>query len=172
MTTFRLIVLSLLVLAMPALGWAGTTNAITSPASPPSGALNPAKPLAERPDKPVDRRTLISVQLEGTDSIGANLGMRLKERFNQSNLFTLNNDEERTAPFAIVVTTKPEFPGRPGAGSVYSVTWLFVQGKGYLGLILGKDLGTLTNDEIPGLVDQLLERTDGIAARYASFWKN
>ena len=44
------------------------------------------------PDKPVKSDAIvtpINVELEGTDSIGARLGMRLKERFNQSNLFRL-----------------------------------------------------------------------------------
>ena len=50
------------------------------------------------PDKPAKSDALvtpINVELEGTDSIGARLGMRLKERFNQSNLFRLMEANER-----------------------------------------------------------------------------
>ena len=60
---------------------------------------------------------------------------------------------------------------RPGVGSVYSVCWVFKQGKGYLGYLLARELGTVSYDEVGGLVDKLVERTDGIAAKYSSLWK-
>ena len=110
--------------------------------------------------------------LDGSDSIGARLGMRLKERFNQSSLFTLNDDEDKDVPkLYLMLDTKPEFPGRPTVGSIYAVSWVFKQGKGYLGYLLARDLGAVGAEDIDALVDKLAERTDGIAAKYSSLWK-
>ena len=97
------------------------------------------------------------ITLEGTDSIGARLGTSLKERFNKSSLFTLNDDEEKDQPkLYVMLETKAEFPDRPGVGSVYSVCWVFKQGKGYLGYLLARELGTVSYDEVGGLVDKLV----------------
>ncbi len=141
------------------------------------GAVNAATPQAgqpvqDKPEKSHDRVTVVSVSLEGTDSIGARLGTRLKERFNQSSLFTLNDDEEKDVPkLYLMLETKPEFSSRPAVGSVYSLCWVFKQGKGYLGYLLARELGTVNNEDIDGLVDKFVERTDGIAAKYGSLWK-
>ncbi|GFH62658.1 MAG: conserved hypothetical protein [Candidatus Desulfovibrio kirbyi] len=142
--------------------------------SPSANAQAPqaVKPAPDKPEKGVDRVTVVTVQHEGSDSIGANLAMRLKERFNQSNLFTLNDDEEKDIPkLRLLISTEPEFPGRPNVGSIYSACWVFSQGKGYLGYLLSRDLGAATADDISALVNRLAERTDGIAARYSSLWK-
>ena len=115
---------------------------------------------------------MVSVTLEGTDSLGARLGTRLKERFNQSSLFTLNDDEEKDIPkLYLLLSTQAEFPGRPSLGSVYSVCWVFKQGKGYLGYLLARDLGVMSAEDADSLVDRLVERTDGIATKYSSLWK-
>ena len=98
------------ILALTGVPFAATTQA----ASPQAG-----KPVQDKPEKTVDRVTTVSVSLEGTDSIGARLGTRLKERFNQSSLFTLNDDEEKDIPkLYVMVSTQPEFAGRPAVGSV------------------------------------------------------
>ena len=60
------------------LALAGTALAAT-PAAPQAG-----KPVQDKPEKGVDRVTLISVQIEGDDSIGARLSTKLKERFNRA----------------------------------------------------------------------------------------
>jgi hypothetical protein len=131
-----------------------------------------AKPAPDKPEKGVDRVTVVSIQHEGSDSIGANLAMRLKERFNQSNLFTLNDDDEKDIPkLRLLLSTEPEFPDRPNVGSIYSVCWVFSQGKGYLGYLLSRDLGAVSPDDVADLVNTLTERTDGIAARYGNLWK-
>ena len=70
-----------------------------------------------------------------------------------------------------MVSTQREFAGRPAVGSVYSVCWVFKQGRGYLGYLLARDLGTVSVEDVEGLVDKLVERTDGIAAKYSSLWK-
>lgn len=160
-------------LMLCALGLAILCSSDADAAAPPTQATQQAgKPTADKPEKGVDRVTVINVQLEGSDSLGARLGMRLKERFNQSNLFTLNDDEEKDIPkLRLLVSTVPEFPGRPVVGSVYSVCWVFSQGKGYLGYLLGRDLGTVNAEDLDGLVDKLIERTDGVAAKYSNLWK-
>ena len=148
------------------LALAGTALAAT-PAAPQAG-----KPVQDKPEKGVDRVTLISVQIEGDDSIGARLSTKLKERFNQSNLFTLNADEERDAPeLRLLLSTAPEFKDRPNVGSVYSVCWVFSQGKGYLGYLLAREVGTINYDDLDAKVDKLVERTDAIAAKYGNLWK-
>ena len=141
-------------------------------ATPQAATQQAGKPVQDKPEKGADRVTVVSVTLEGTDSIGARLGTSLKERFNKSSLFTLNDDEEKDQPkLYVMLETKAEFPDRPGVGSVYSVCWVFKQGKGYLGYLLARELGTVSYDEVGGLVDKLVERTDGIAAKYSNLWK-
>ena len=142
------------------------------PCASDAASPQPGRPVQDKPENTLNRVTVISVGLEGTDSIGARLGTRLKERFNQSSLFTLNDDEEKDIPkLYLQLETKPEFPGRPAVGSVYSVCWVFKQGKGYLGYLLARDLGTVDSESVEALVDRLVERTDGIAAKYTSLWK-
>ena len=137
------------------------------PAVPQAG-----KPVQDAPEKSADRTTVVNVQLDGTDSLGARLSTRLKERFNQSSLFKLNADEERDAPeLRVLLNTAPEFPARPAVGSVYGVCWVFSQGKGYLGYLLAREVGTVNADDLDALVDKLVERTDGIAAKYGNLWK-
>ena len=107
--------------------------ALTAPviqaATPQAGA-----PKADKPAKVDARSTPVWVELEGTDSIGARLGMRLKEAFNGSNLFSLTDKD--MPKMRLLVSTQSEFPGRPGVGSVYSICWTFTQGEGYLGYLL------------------------------------
>lgn len=132
----------------------------------------PGQPVEDAPKKLIDRTTAISVIMDGTDSLGARLSTRLKERFNQSSLFRLNSEEESGAPeLRLLLNTAPEFPARPSVGSVYGVCWVFSQGKGYLGYLLAREVGTVNADDLDGLVDKLVERTDGIAAKYSNLWK-
>lgn len=130
------------------------------------------KPVEDKPAKTVDRVTVVNVQHEGTDSIGARLGTRLKERFNQSNLFTLSDAEDKDTPrLGLLLTSQPEFPGRPNLASIYSLCWVLDHGKGYLLSLLGREVGTVNSDEIDALVDKVMERTDGIATKYADSLK-
>ncbi|MDR1660536.1 MAG: hypothetical protein LBR94_09440 [Desulfovibrio sp.] len=128
-------------------------------------------PIQDKPEKGLDRVTQVSVQLEGTDGIGARLGMQLKDRFNRSSLFSLAAEEKDAPKLQVMLATSPEFPGRPGVGSIYSVCWVFSQGRGYLGYLLARDLGTVNYEDIDALADKLVERTDGIAAKYGNLWK-
>ena len=130
-----------------------------------------ATPIAERNEKAAPSLP-VSVVSEGSDSIGAKLLMRLKERFNQSSLFRLENDAEKDAPsLVLMLITEPEFRDRPRIGSVYSVCWVFKQGKGYLPFLLKHMAGIVNGEDIDELVDRLVERTDGIASRYGHLLK-
>lgn len=123
------------------------------------------KAVADKPAKNVERRTTIAVVHEGTDSVGARLSTRLKETFNSSNLFALNDKDG--PKIRLLVNTQPEFAGRPAVGSVYSVVWTFSQSDAHLGYLLAREVGTVSGDDVDALVQQLIERTDGIAVKYA-----
>lgn len=132
----------------------------------------PGKPLQDAPQRLADRTTAVSVVLESADSIGARLSTRLKEKFNQSSLFRLNIGEDNEgAELRILLNTEPEFPSRPHIGSVYGICWVFSQGKGYLPYLLAREIGTLNTEDVDALADKLVERTDGIATKYANLWK-
>ena len=149
------------------LALSGGAHAAQAPAAQQAG-----KPVADQPQKETNRSTAVSVQLEGTDSVGSRLATRLKERFNQSSLFRLHGEDEKDGPeLRLLLSTSPEFPGRPALGSVYGVCWVFSQGKGYLGYLLGREVGTVNAGDLDELVDKLVERTDGIAAKYNNLWK-
>ncbi|MDR3358927.1 MAG: hypothetical protein LBN96_08805 [Desulfovibrio sp.] len=153
---------------LPGAARAGQQNAHQGMQQVVQQAVNPVQ---DKPEKGPDRVTLVSVQLEGTDGIGARLGMQLKDRFNRSSLFSLAVEEKDAPKLQVMLATSPEFPGRPGVGSIYSVCWVFSQGRGYLGYLLARDLGTVNHEDIDALADKLAERTDGIAAKYGNLWK-
>ncbi len=129
----------------------------------------PAKAQPDTPAKIDARSTPVTVIHEGNDSIGARLATRLKEAFNASNLFRL---EEKNAPkMRLLLNTAEEFPSRPGTGSVYSVTWIFTQSDDHLSYLLARDLGVMGMGDVDRLCYSLLERTDGIAVKYSYLFK-
>lgn len=141
--------------------------AAPAPATPQAG-----KPVPDKPVQTHDRMTVVAVVTDGTDSIGARLATRLKERFNQSSLFKLTDEQAKDGQrLNILLSTAPEFPSRPAVGSVYGVCWAFSQGKDYLNLLLAREVGTVNGDDIDALVDRIVERTDGLAAKYSNLWK-
>jgi hypothetical protein len=128
-----------------------------------------ARTQPDTPAKSEARSTAVAVIHEGGDSIGARLATRIKEAFNSSNLFKL---EEKDQPkLRLLLNTMAEFPSRPGAGSVYSITWAFSQSEGHLAYLLARDVGILTMDEVEALTYSLLERTDGIGVKYGHLFK-
>lgn len=137
-------------------------------AEPAQEASKPAA-VQDKPAPVASRVISVSVELEGTDSIGARLGMRLKEAFNASNLFRLT--EEDTPKMRLIVTTAPEFSSRPSVGSVYSLCWTFSQKKNYLSMLLGREVGTVSVDEVDALVARVVERTDGLGVKYADLFR-
>ena len=155
-----------LVLAFPGSVFASdaATGAVSGKTQQP-----PAKTQPDTPAKGESRNTAVAVIHEGVDSIGARLSTRLKEKFNASNLFRL---EEKDQPkMRLLLTTMEEFPSRPGLGSVYSVTWAFSQSEGHLAFLLARDVGVLTMEEVDALTDSLLARTDGIGVKYGYLFK-
>jgi hypothetical protein len=142
---------------------AATTGAV-------SGKVQqPAKSQPDTPAKAEARSTAVAVVHEGIDNIGARLSMRLKEKFNGSNLFKL---EERDQPkLRLLLNTMEEFPSRPGIGSVYSITWAFSQSEGHLAYLLSREVGVLTMEGVEALVDGLVQRTDGIGVKYGYLFK-
>ena len=144
---------------------AATTGAVGGKVQQPA----PAKSQPDAPVKTETRSTAVAVVHEGIDNIGARLSMRLKEKFNGSNLFKL---EERDQPkLRLLLNTMEEFPSRPGIGSVYSITWAFSQSEGHLAYLLARDVGVLTMEEVDALTERLLERTDGIGVKYGYLFK-
>ena len=151
-TAIRVLALALtLALAAPALA--------AAPAAP-----TPGKATPDTPAKVSSRQTQINIVHEGTDSLGARLSTRLKELFNASNLFQLN---EKDAPkMRILLNTQAEFAERPNVGSVYSIIWVFSQSEGHLGYLLARELGTLSPEDVDNLAAKIVERTDGVAVKY------
>ena len=141
-------------------------------AAPAPAAQQVGRPVPDKPAQTHDRTTAVAVVADGTDSIGARLATRLKERFNQSSLFRLTDEQAKDGQrLNVLLSTQPEFASRPGVGSVYGVCWAFSQGKDYLNLLLAREVGTVNAEDIDALVDRLVERTDGLAAKYSNLWK-
>jgi len=153
------------------LTFSGGVRAADAAAGAVSGKVQ-QQPAQAQPDTPVKadmRSTAVTVIHEGVDSIGARLATRLKEAFNASNLFKLEDQDQ--PKMRLLLNTMSEFPSRPGVGSVYSVTWAFSQSEGHLAFLLARDVGVLTLDEVDALTFSLLERSDGIAVRYGYLFK-
>jgi len=149
----------------------GSVCAAESAVSAASGKTQqaPAKAQLDTPVKAETRSSAVAVIHEGTDNIGARLAMRLKERFNASNLFKL---EEKDQPkLRLLLNTMEEFPSRGGLGSVYSITWVFSQSEGHLAYLLARDVGVLTMEGVDALTDSLVQRTDGIGVKYGYLFK-
>ena len=146
-------------------------GAILTPCRAAAPLPAPAPAAPDTPRVMPDRTTVVSVVVDGSDSLGARFSTRLKERFNQSSLFRLRTDTDKAAPeLGLLINTASEFPSRPSVGSVYGVCWVFRENEGYLGVLLAREIGTVNADDMDALVDKLVERTDGIAAKYNYLW--
>ena len=163
-----LLYLSLIACLLACPGSVFAADAVSGPVS----GKAPQPPAKAQPDTPVKtetRSTAVAVIHEGADTIGARLAMRLKERFNASNLFKL---EEKDLPkMRLLLRTMEEFPSRAGIGSVYSITWVFSQSEGHLAYLLERDAGVLTMEGVDALTDSLVQRTDGIGVKYGYLFK-
>lgn len=122
------------------------------------------EPILNKPEKTTKRNTTISIEFEGTDSIGSKLSTRIKELMNASNLFTLT--EKDSPKIRILLATISEFPQRPSVGSAYSVVWLFSQSETTLRHFLSREIGVLTADEVDQVAAMIVEQTDALAVRY------
>lgn len=110
--------------------------------------------------------TPVYIEYEGTDTIGANLAFQLRERFNTSSLFLLTDKEQ--PKFVLMLRTVPEFECRPGAGSVYALTWFYYEKKTTYNSYLQQELGVITAETIDNVVTRIVDLTTGVAARYGS----
>ncbi len=115
------------------------------------------------------RSTQVTVSHEGTDTIGIQLATRLKELFNASNLFQLN--EENSPKVRIAIISKAEFSDRPHVGSVYSLLWVFSQSDSHLGYLLAQDVGVLSSEDVNDVATKIINRTDGLAVKYGYLFK-
>ncbi len=132
-------------------------------------AAKAGAPQANTPTKIDARSTQISVAHTGTDTIGTRLSTRLKEVFNSSNLFQLN---EKNAPkIRLVLTTKAEFADRPHVGSVYSLVWVFSQSDAHLGYMLAQEVDVVNLEDVDGVAAKIVERTDGLSVKYGYLFK-
>lgn len=122
------------------------------------------KPAKDKPVESSNKSAVVAVLYEGTDNIGANLSTKLKETFNSSNLFTLENKD--VPKIILNLSTKAEFPARPNIASIYSIVWTYNQSTSHLGYLLSKELGTISSDDINNLVNKIVEKTDIIAIKY------
>lgn len=150
--------------ATPALA---AQNAVRSPAAAESNDAaerDSAKAAAARAVIKASA-TPIAVEHEGTDSLGARLAYIIKEQFNSGTLFSL--DDKDVPKLQMLIVTQPEFPSRPGVGSVYSVIWVYSERSSVLGNYLAQESGIITAENLTDISDNLTARTAGIAAKHA-----
>jgi hypothetical protein len=142
-------------------------------ACPPGAALaqngtGPGQPEAI-PDTPravqSSEGTPVSVVHRGTDDAGVRLAFQLKETVNRSSLFRLSDPDERSVQ--VLLITREEFPGRPGAASVYAVTWLYSESEGTLKYHLDADAGVVDGSNVAKAAETLAGRTDEVSTRYS-----
>lgn len=109
--------------------------------------------------------TPISVEHEGTDSLGAKLAYLLKEHFNSGTLFAL--DDKDVPKLQMLIVSKAEFASRPGVGSIYSIIWVYSERSTVLSNYLAQENGIITPENLTETADNLAARTAGIAAKHA-----
>ncbi len=109
--------------------------------------------------------TPVSVQLEGTDTLGSKLAFQLKEIFNSGTLFSLTAKEE--PKILLIISTASEFPSRPEVGSAYSAVWVYYERPTAFTSYLAGEVGVVSPDGVDNLAARLAERTSGIATKYA-----
>ena len=113
--------------------------------------------------------TPVSLEHDGTDTLGAKLTMLLKETFNTGTLLALNDSD--VPKLQMFITTAPEFSSRPAVGSVYSVIWVYSERSNVLSNYLAHESGILTPEDLDGLAARLASRTAGIAAKHSYIFK-
>lgn len=164
---FSLIVLCLVLLFASALAAPAAQGAVRAPVVTEGNAAaetDSAKALAAKAAIKATA-TPISVEHEGTDSLGSRLAYQLKETFNAGTLFALS---DKDAPkLQLLINTTAEFPSRPGVGSVYSAVWVYSERSTVLSNYLAHETGIITQDNLLDITDKLAARTAGIAAKHA-----
>lgn len=165
LTKTRLIpAIFLLALLVLAAGNLQAQNA-TAPAVRQDNATNQTRErLADRSSKE-SVRTPIQIRHENTDRVGRRLVFHMRERFNESGLFRLSDKEEEK--IVLHVTTRTEFPDRPGISSIYAITWTFSYGGDVLSNYLQSRTGIAGAEALKSLAEELAAQTHEISARYS-----
>ena len=112
-----------------------------------------------------DRVTPVAVIHDDLDVTGAALVLRLTEILNESSLFRLTDKDEKK--IKIIVSSKEEFPGRPGIASAYSVVWIYSASENVLTHYLDSEVGFVAPDGTAAAARALATATDDVASRYA-----
>lgn len=150
---------------------AATQSAAQSPLRAPSESENNPAAEADSAKAAAARAVIkaaaapIAIEHEGTDTLGVRLAYLLKENFNAGTLFALNDKDQ--PKLQLLLSTFPEFPSRPGIGSVYSAVWIYSEGANVLSYYLARENGLITPEAVQDLADTLAARSAGIAAKHA-----
>lgn len=137
---------------------------------PSSGAQDKAPQPTTIADTPAQKTaqgfvTPVAVVSDSTDQLGVRLGFKLKETLAASPLFNVTVRDEKK--LKIVLMTKPEFPGRPQVGSVYSAVWIYSAGEDVLTHYLASEAGTVDAATVDAAAEALAARTAAAAEKYA-----
>ncbi len=99
------------------------------------------------------------------ESLGRRLIFTMRERFNSSEIFRLSGYNEKK--IKIIVSTKEEFPSRPGLCSIYSIVWNFSYGQDLLSNYLTNKVGIISGKSMKELAESLVAQTDKIYLQYS-----
>lgn len=110
-------------------------------------------------------KTTVAVVHGDVDQLGTRLAFLLKERFGASPLFDLSAKDEKK--IKVILTTAPEFPGRPQLGSVYAAVWIYSASDAVLTHYLASEAGTIDAATVEATAEALAARTAAAAEQYA-----
>ena len=143
---------------------------IYSPALAATPESTPNKPSSQLNIPNEEKKTAVSLSIpvtierQGTDTLGAALAMELQEVFNKGTLCKLTTKEEPKV--LVLVSTMPEFASRPQVGSAYSVTWLYYEGPKSFNSYLANEVGIVTPEDTKDVALKIAERTITLSTRY------
>ncbi len=146
-----------------ALTLAACGTALAQDKAAPQAAPAPADTPQKKTDAPA-RKTPVAIEHEDTDPVGARLAYHIKELLGRSSLMQPTAKDEKK--LVLVLKTKEEFPGRPNAGSIYSVSWLFSSKEGALKYFLTSEAGVVDASGIDQAAEAILGKTDKLASTY------
>ncbi len=170
LTTHRLLIAALAALfvaACPLLAAAqDATQGAAAKSAPTTAAPQPAQ-IADTPAPAQEQGfvTPVAVVNDSTDQLGVRLAFKLKEALARSPLFAVSVKDEKK--LKIVLSTKPEFPGRPQVGSVYAAVWIYSAGEAVLTHYLASETGTVDAATVDTAAEALAARTAAAAEKYA-----
>jgi len=154
-------------LAVLALTFAAACPALAqdkAKAPAPQAAPAASEATPKKAEDTAARKTPVAVEHDDADPVGVRLAYQLKERLGRSSLMQPTNKDEKK--IVVVLKTKEEFPGRPGVGSIYSVSWLFASREGSLRYFLASEAGIVDGVGVDQTAEALLGKTDKLASTY------